>query len=102
MQRPTLGVFREPQGSQVIEDESEPERQLMLSRWKDAIAEMERLWEGQVCRGRPVQFGIILTITHQVEITHSRGLQEIKQLTPDRPNSRFQRQGSDECLPTLT
>ena len=62
----------------MVEDESEPERQLMLSRWKDAIAEMERLWEGQVCRGRSVQFEIILTITHQVGITHSRGLREIK------------------------
>lgn len=57
MQGPHLVCSREPQGGQV-EDESEPERQLMLSRWKDAIAEMERLWEGQVCRGRPVQFGI--------------------------------------------
>ena len=58
----------------MVEHESEPEIHLMLSRWKDAVADMERLWEGQVCRGRSVQFGIILTITHQVGITHSRGL----------------------------
>lgn len=67
------------------------------------FADMERLQEEQVCWGRSgVQFGIILTITHQIGITNSRELREIKHLTPGHPGSCFQRKDSDSGLPALT